>query len=95
MNPQHAALFTAIDQYVRAQHHCFVAELDLWQTEWVICIRPTEENIHARSLDVYACKFFRLLTKDAGEVCAASTLGSKLMERIDRELRSISDTAPD
>jgi hypothetical protein len=95
MHPQYKALFAAIDQYVRAQHHCFVAELFFWTTDWVICIRPTEENIRALSLDVYACKYFRLSQKEAEAVCDADALGSTLKERIDRELLSISDSVLD
>jgi len=93
MDSQHAALFTAIDEYVRARHRCFVPELDRSPTDWVICIRPTEEN--ARALDVYACKYFTLSLKEAEQVCNANTLESMLMERVDRELRSIGDSVPD
>ena len=84
MHPQYTALFTTIDTYVRTRHCCFVVELDFSQTKWVVCIRPTEENIPALARDVYACKYFSLSQEEADEVCAANAVGSKLMERIDR-----------
>ena len=95
MHPQHSALFTTSDKYVRTRHRCFVAELDFSQTKWVMCIRPTEENIRALARDVYACKYFSPSLEEADEVCTANALGSKLMERIDRELRSLGDSVPD
>jgi hypothetical protein len=52
MNTQYGVLFKALDEYVRAQHHCFVAECFLnphSHNEWVICVRPREDN--ARVLD--------------------------------------------
>jgi hypothetical protein len=95
MNPhkRYGVLFTTIDTYVRARHHCFVAELDFAPTEWTVCMRPTEEN--TRPHDRYACKYFRLSLEEAAELCAVNGLGSSLWERIDQELRSIGDLAPD
>src|SRR5258706_272142 len=55
MHPQYTALFTTIDKYVRARHRCFIAELDFSQTKWVMCIRPTEENIRDLARAVHAC----------------------------------------
>ena len=95
MHPQYTALFTTIDKYVRGRHRCFIAELDFSQTKWVMCIRHTEETIRALARDVYACKYFSFSLEEADEVCAANALGSKLMERIDRELRSLGDSVPD
>jgi hypothetical protein len=96
MHPQHAALFTTIDQYVKAHHHCFVAECDPYPpAEWSICIRPTEENTRVLVRGVYACKYIRLSLKEVEEICAGNTVPPKLAERIDRELRSLSDTVPD
>jgi hypothetical protein len=95
MHPQYTALFTTVDKYLRARHHCFVAELDFSDTKWVMCIRPTEENIHALGRDAYACKYISLSLEEADEVCAANALGSTLKERFDRELLSISDSVLD
>jgi hypothetical protein len=47
---QYSALFKAIDDYVRVEHRCFVSELDPSQTEWVICVRPTNENARTLAL---------------------------------------------
>jgi len=95
MHLQHAALFTTIDKYVRARHHCFVAECDRnpARAEWSICIRPTEENI--RILDLYARKYIRLSLDEVDGICAGNTVASKLAERIDLELRPLSDIVPD
>jgi hypothetical protein len=90
---RYAILFTTIDTYVRARHHCFVAELDLGTIDWVVCICPTAEN--TRPHDRYAYKYFRLSLEEAAELCAANGLGSSLWERIDHELRSIGDSMPD
>ena len=97
MHPQYVALFTAIDEYVKAHHRCFVAEcfLGTSETEWVICIRPTAENRDALARDRYACKYFRLSLKEAEEVCTANAVGTKLIEKIDRELRSLGESVPD
>ena len=97
MHPPHVALFTAIDEYVKAHHHCFVAEcfLDPSETEWVICIRPTPENSGALAPDRYACKYFRLSLKEAEAVWTANALGAQLREKIDRELRPLGESAPD
>ena len=94
MHPRYKTLFTAMDQYVRAHHQCFLAELSPSQNEWVICIRPINENTRVLVRDVYACKYFRLSLGEAEEVCSANSLGSKLRERIDRELRPIGDPLP-
>jgi hypothetical protein len=95
MHPQYVALFTTIDKYVRARHHCFVAECDRNppRAEWSICIRPTEENI--RVLEVYACKYIRLSLNEVEEICAGNTVPPKLAERIDLELHTLSDTVPE
>ena len=90
---RYAILFTTIDTYVRARHHCFVAELDFGTIDWAVCIRPTEEN--TRTLDRYACKYLRLSLEEVAELCAANGLNSGLWQRIDNELRSIGDSAPD
>jgi hypothetical protein len=90
---RYAILFTTIDTYVRARHHCFVAELDFGTIDWAVCIRPTDEN--TRPHDRFACKYFRLSLEEAAELCAANGLGSSLWERIDHELRSIGDSVPD
>jgi hypothetical protein len=94
-HPQYTGLFITIDKYVRARLRCFVAEcfLNFSESEWTICARPTNEN--TRVLDVCAFKYFTVSERDAEAVCKAGTLGSKLTERIDRELSSISDTVPD
>jgi hypothetical protein len=91
MHPQYVALFTAIDEYVKAHHRCFVAECFLGpsETERVICIRPTAENRGVLARDRYACKYFRLSLKEAEEVCTANAVGTKLIEKIDRELRTL------
>jgi len=91
MNPQYSTLFKAIDDYIRAEHSCFVAECDLYpsQSEWVICARPTNENVRALALDIYACKYFRLTLQEAEEVCTSNTLNSALRSRIDRDLHAI------
>jgi len=89
MHPQYSSLFKAIDDYVRVEHRCFVSELDPSQTEWVICVRPTNEN--TRTLDRYACKYFRLTLQEAGEVCTSNTLSSVLRLRIDSDLHLITD----
>jgi hypothetical protein len=97
MHPQYVALFTAIDEYVKVHHRCFVAECFLGssETEWVICIRPTAENRGALARDRYACKYFRLSLKEAEEVCTANAVGTNLSEKIDRELRSLGESVPD
>ena len=97
MHPQYVAVFTAIDEYVKAHHRCFVAECFLGpsETEWVICARPTAENCGALARDRYACKYFRLSLIEAAEVCAAKAVGTKLAEKIDRELRSLGKSVPD
>jgi hypothetical protein len=93
-HPQYTGLFIRIDEYVRACHHCFVAEcfLNSSATEWLVCIRPTEEN--TRPHDRYACKYFHLSVKEAEEVCTAKAVPSKLMENIDIELQLLGDSAP-
>ena len=95
MHPQRSALFTIIDKYVRTQHRCFVAELDFSRPKWVMCIRPTEENIRALARDVYACKYISFSLEEADEVASGNALGLKLMERIDHELSSLGNQAPD
>jgi hypothetical protein len=95
MNPQRPALFTIIDKYVRTQHRCFVAELDFSRPKWVMCIRPTEENIRALARDVYACKYINFSLEEADEVASGNALGLKLRERIDCELSSLGNQAPD
>ncbi len=90
---RYAILFTTIDTYVRARHHCFVAELDFGTIDWAVCIRPAAEN--TRPHDRFACKYFRLSLEEAAELCAVNGLGSGLWERIDHELRSIGDSVPD
>jgi hypothetical protein len=90
---RYAILFTTIDTYVRARHHCFVAELDLETTYWAVCIRPTVENTRAH--DRLAYKYIRLSLGEAAELCGANGLGSSLWERIDDELRSLGDSVPD
>ena len=97
MHPQYVALFTAIDEYVKVHHRCFVAECSLGssETEWVICIRPTAENRGALARDRYACKYFRLSLKEAEDVRTANAVGTNLSEKIDRELRSLGESVPD
>jgi hypothetical protein len=97
MHPQYVALFTAIDEYVKVHHRCFVAECFLGrsETEWVICIRPTAENRGAPARDRYACKYFRLSLEEAEEVCTANAVGPNLTEKIDRELHSLGESVPD
>ena len=95
MHPQHSALFTTVDKYVRIRHRCFVAELDFSGPKWVMCIRPTEENIRALALDTYACKYISFSLEEADEVASGTALGLKLMERIDRELSSLGNQVPD
>jgi hypothetical protein len=94
-HPQYTDLFITIDKYVRARHRCFVAECFLGPSamEWVICIRPTAEN--TRPNDRYACKYFRLSLTEAEEVCTAKAVESKLTEKIDNGLHSLTDSVPD
>jgi hypothetical protein len=91
MNPQYFALFKAVDDYVRAAHHCFVSECDLNQPrkEWAICVRPTNEN--TRTLDRYARKYFQLTLQEVEEICTSNTLSSVLKSRIDSDWRLITD----
>ena len=91
MHPHHSNLFTTFDKYVRTRHRCFIAELDFSSTQWVMCIRPTAENIRAFTQDVYTCKYISLSSEEAEEVSKANALGPKLMERIDRELSSLGE----
>lgn len=97
MHPQYFILFTAIDEYVKAHHRCFVAECFLGpsETEWMICIRPTAETRGALAGDKYACKYFHLSLKEADEVCTANAIGMILAEKIDRELRSLGESTSD
>ena len=91
MNPQHPLLFKIVDDYVRAEHACFVSEcfVNQLRTEWVICVRPTNES--ARTLDRYACKYFRLTLQEVEELCTFNAISSALSSRIDRELHSMTD----
>ena len=99
MNPRnrYTLLFTTINTYVRARHRCFVAECfpNSSETEWVICVRPTEEITRTLVRGVYACKYFNLSLDETAELCAANGLGSNLWKRIDDELSSIGDSASD
>ena len=94
MHPHYVALFTAIDEYVKAHHRCFVAECFLGPSEsqWVIRIRPTAENRGALARDRYACKYFHVSLKEAEEVCAANAIRTQLTEKIDRGLRSLGES---
>ena len=89
MNSESAALFTAVDDYVRRSHLCFVAEWDLNRdnTMWAICIRPTNEN--PRVLDRYACKYIDVTLQEAQEISTSRTLSSALKQKIDRDLDAI------
>jgi hypothetical protein len=68
---------------------------DFSQPKWVMCIRPTEEHIRALTRDVYACKYISFSLEEADDVTWGNALGLKLMERIDRELSSLGNQAPD
>ena len=89
MNSESAALFTAIDDYVRRSHLCFVSECDLNRdnTMWAICIRPTNEN--PRYVDRYACKYIDVTFQEAQELSTSRTLSSALRQKIDSDLDAI------
>jgi hypothetical protein len=93
MNPQNAAVFKVIDDYVRLEHRCFVSECDqnTSRAEWVICLRPTVDN--TRPLDRYACKYFRLTQQEADELCKSNGLSPALKAKIDIDLQAITDGA--
>jgi hypothetical protein len=83
--------FSVFDEYLRAQHNCFVSEwfLNAARTEWVLCVRPTAAN--ARSLDRYAYKYLPFTLKEVDEICAANALSTALKRRIDNALPLITD----
>jgi hypothetical protein len=89
MNQQYAVLFSAIDDYIKVEHNCFVSEcfLNSSRTEWVICARPTNKN--PRPLDIYACKYFRLTLEEVEELCASNGLSSARKSKIDNDLNAI------
>jgi hypothetical protein len=89
MNSESAALFTAVDDYVRLSHLCFVSECDPNRdnTMWTICIRPTNEN--SRVLDRYACKYIDVTLREAQEISTSRTLSSAFRQKIDSDLDAI------
>ena len=89
MNSESAALFAAIDDYIRRTHLCFVSECDLNRdsTMWAICIRPTNEN--PRVLDRYACKYIDVSLQEARQISTSRTLTSALRQKIDSDLDPI------
>lgn len=92
MHPHYNALFVAVDKYLRSSRGCFVAEcfLDGSESEWILCARPTNENLGAHSLGRNAFKYFRLSVEDAEQIYVYRKIGQHLKNWIDAELHAIS-----
>jgi hypothetical protein len=90
MNPHYRPLFIAMDAYEKTEYRCFVSECFLTpaETEWVICVRPTTENV--RSLDRHACVYLHLSSDEVREIYDQGALTATVIRTIDNALRPVS-----
>jgi hypothetical protein len=72
-----ASVTLCVAKYVRTRHRCFVAELYFSRPKWVMCIRPTQENIRAIARDASGCKYISLSLEEADEVASANAFKNK------------------
>jgi hypothetical protein len=86
MTPEESQLFQLLDDYSRAKHKCFLAEmfLDRDGTEYVLCFRPANEG--ADSAGRYSCRYLRVKLTDAQDMGQTNVLTAAITDRLDREL---------
>lgn len=81
--------FQLVDNYVRTQHGCFLAEMDLRTNElgYSVCFRPlgTSPNPSGR----YACKYLVVPTGQVESTGHVDQLPPSLVDRLDAELSEL------
>jgi hypothetical protein len=84
--------FKLIDEYVRKQHLCFLAEMFLnrGKTEYILCFRPTEA---ANNPDRYACRYLQFETSMIWALEQASDLNDPIKALLDQELKNLNTSS--
>jgi hypothetical protein len=84
--------FALINEYVRKQHQCFLAEMFLNkdQTEYILCFRPTEA---ANNPDRYACRYLHIETSRIRAMEQAVQLNDPIKALLDQELNNLNTSS--
>ncbi len=86
MTSEETRFFELVDGYSRTQHHCFVAEMFLTntQTEYVLCFRPV--GVTKDSSERYACRYLYVEANEAKTMGQTRTLDASIRQKLDTEL---------
>ena len=78
--------FKLIDSYARAQHRCFLAELDIGAdpTVYTLCFRPSSSD--RESPNRYACRYLTLAVVEVNRMVSAGSLDEATIDLLKREL---------
>lgn len=83
---EYSVFFKLLDDYCRAKHHCFVAELTFIDArdEYDICFRPT--GVTRDSPNRYACRYLAFGISTLIEASQRKELPVSMTEQLDKEL---------
>ena len=86
MTLEETKFFTFLDEYVRNQYRCFVAQMDLngKGSGYVLCFRPTD--VTRESPGRYACKYLIATLEQVRTARETGALPASLVEKLDTDL---------
>jgi hypothetical protein len=89
MSAAERKLFKLLNNYSKARHRCFLAEmfLDASGEEYILCFRPADAEMI--STNRYACKYLRIPAEEGFAVAKAGLLSNEIVEMLDTDLPSL------
>ncbi len=84
MTADETICFKLLDDYARAHHGCFLAEMFSSGTAYTICFRA--DAVQRESQSGYACKYLKIGIADVGSAARGGALPSSTIEIVDKEL---------
>lgn len=93
MTPSETQFFNLLDNYSRARHSCFIAEIFLndLKTHYVLCIRPSGGN--ENSPDAYYCKYLKIELAGLGVTAQSQELPISIRAELDNQLQALGKTS--
>lgn len=86
MSSEEEHLFKILDDYAKARHQCFVAEMSAnsARTEYIICFRPLNVTIDSASRSV--CRYWRISVDEAKSIAGTPSLPAPVRQKLDEAL---------
>jgi hypothetical protein len=87
MTAEETICFKLLDGYSRAHHACFLAEMFLTGTDYMLCFRPT--GVNKESPNRYVCRYLKIGIEDVDTAARNGILPRSTTEMLVKGLSAL------